>query len=116
MNRWMLVLSVLILLCSLFFLNVWQSFRYSYAERQISQTEAEQLELFEENKRLIAGIALLQAPRRLERIASDQLELVGPYAHAPVLIRIARSAGRGEPSTAESDSGQPDGRQGSGDG
>ena len=109
MNRWVLVFSVLSLLCGLFFVNVWQSFRYSTVERQVAKMEAEQMDVFEENKRLIAGIALLESPERLQRIATEQLELEGPYSKAPILIRLARRERAATEPAAGAEEGEEDG-------
>ena len=88
MRRYWIVFGVLIAVTGLFFLNVWQSYRYESLEREVSAIEREQTRVFEENKRLIAGIALLESPDRIERIARDQLELTGPYTKKPVIISL----------------------------
>jgi cell division protein FtsL len=81
---------VLSVLCALYFFNVWQSYRYTSVERETERMQARQMELFEENKRLIAGIALLESPDRIERLAQEQLGLEGPYEMAPLIIRLTR--------------------------
>ena len=56
-------------------LTVWQSSRYGDLERELIKLEKSQEEWVENNKRLIAGIALLSSPDRIEHIARDQLGL-----------------------------------------
>jgi cell division protein FtsL len=82
------VFVVVIVLLSLFFLNVWQSFRYEYLKREVTALEEQQLEAFEENKRLIAGVAVLETPERIESIATEQLGLNGPFEKPPVIITL----------------------------
>jgi cell division protein FtsL len=74
MRRWYLLLLI-VLIPVVAFANVWQVFRYKQLENCIKQLEAVQKEYIEKNKRLIAGIAVLQSPRRLEEIAREELGL-----------------------------------------
>jgi cell division protein FtsL len=85
MKRWY-VLLIAVLLPLAAFLNVWQVFRYRELEKSIAALEDTQQELIEKNKRLIAGISVLQSPQRLEKLAAEELELekLGPGR----LIRI----------------------------
>jgi cell division protein FtsL len=54
-------------------LAAWQSARYGDLERELRRLERSQQEWVENNKRLIAGVALLSSPDRIEYIARDEL-------------------------------------------
>jgi len=56
-------------------LSAWQSSRYGDLEREIKKLEKIQEEWIENNKRLIANIAVLSSPERIERIARNELGL-----------------------------------------
>jgi cell division protein FtsL len=101
MKRWY-VLLIAVLLPLAAFLNVWQVFRYRELEKSIAALEDRQQELIEKNKRLIAGISVLQSPQRLEKLAVEELELekLGPGR----LIRIRTPEGE-----KEADKEAPDG-------
>jgi cell division protein FtsL len=74
MNRffiYFLVLTVPLFLA----LATWQSARYGDLEREMQKLEKTQEEWVENNKRLIAGIAFLSSPDRIEHIARDELGL-----------------------------------------
>ncbi len=49
--------------------------RYAELRAQVAALEAEQRNWVEENKRLIADIASAEAPRRIEDLAKDGLDL-----------------------------------------
>jgi cell division protein FtsL len=66
---YLMVLSVPALLG----LAAWQSARYGDLERELLRLERSQQEWIENNKRLIAGIALLSSPGRIEHIARNEL-------------------------------------------
>jgi cell division protein FtsL len=53
----------------------WQSARYSDLERQTRRLEADQEKWVEQNKRLIADIAVLTTLEKVERIAVNDLKL-----------------------------------------
>ena len=74
MKRWYLLLLAIILPVAVF-LNVWQVFRYKQLENEIVALEDRQQELIEKNKRIIAGISVLQSPQRLEELATEELDL-----------------------------------------
>jgi hypothetical protein len=74
------LLSIAILIIpALFFLNVWQSFRYQTLKRETEMLYRRQLDLIEENKRIIASISLLRSPDRIGLLAEEDLELEGIY-------------------------------------
>lgn len=59
----------------LFFVNVWQGFRYERMKREVSLFESEQKDWLEKNKKLIAALAVFRSPGRIERIAESKLGL-----------------------------------------
>jgi cell division protein FtsL len=54
---------------------VWHSFRYSSLEQQSKDLISKQEDWIESNQRLIASIAVLSSPERIEQIATEQLGL-----------------------------------------
>ena len=69
-------LYVLVLTIPLFlFALVWQSNRYQNLSKELVRLEQSQEEWIESNKRLIAGIAELSSPERIDYIARSQLDL-----------------------------------------
>ncbi|MFO8064367.1 MAG: cell division protein FtsL [Spirochaetota bacterium] len=91
MRRYIAYACVIVLPVALFF-NVWQSFRYEMLDQDVSQLEEEQREIVEENKRLIAGIAVLRSPARIQAVAEEELELEREFPAPTVYINI--EAGR----------------------
>jgi cell division protein FtsL len=68
----------LILLCTvpaLVFLNVWEVFRFEELKRTVRTLEAEQNEWLEKNKRMITGLAVLNSPARIDKLAREELKL-----------------------------------------
>ncbi|GEM_PF-231643 len=88
-----ILLGLAALIPALLFANVYQGFRFERQERGIARLQQQQHERFEENKRLITGIAMLRSPTRLRRIAIEDLELtaVGPER----IITIELDSGSG---------------------
>jgi hypothetical protein len=60
---------------ALFFLNSWQGFRYQELERVVEMLELEQKNWLEKNKKVIAALAVLSSPGRVESLAVDKLGL-----------------------------------------
>jgi cell division protein FtsL len=56
-------------------LTVWQSNRCNELKQELNRLEETQAEWVESNKRLIAGIAVLSSPERIEYIAENDLAL-----------------------------------------
>jgi cell division protein FtsL len=69
------ILFLALLVISLFFMGTWQGFRYQQLVRELRQMEEEQKTWLEENKKLIAGLAVFSSPERIEHIAREQLQL-----------------------------------------
>ncbi|MCL1815420.1 MAG: septum formation initiator family protein [Treponema sp.] len=74
-------------------LSAWQSSRYGDLERELKKLEKTQEEWVENNKRLIAGIAVLSSPDRIEHIARNQLGLQKKQPEEILQIAITRSGG-----------------------
>lgn len=74
MKRSLLVLLI-VLLPVLLFANVFQAYRYSMLEREITRLERRQHELIERNKRVILAISVLTSPDRVGSLAERELGL-----------------------------------------
>ncbi|MDR0561188.1 MAG: septum formation initiator family protein [Spirochaetaceae bacterium] len=70
--------------------TAWQSSRYAALEREVKRLEDEQEVWIESNKRLIAGIAVLSSPERIEKIAKEELGLSKIRPEDVLQIRIDR--------------------------
>ena len=68
----------------------WQSFRYMELENNVRRLEADQKELVVENRKLIASIAVLSAPSRIEQIAIQDLGLSKILPENVLQVRIER--------------------------
>jgi hypothetical protein len=66
-----LIWVLIIILPGMVFLNVRQSFHFYQLEREVAALEDRQVELFEANKRAIAGIAVLRSPARIRQVIED---------------------------------------------
>jgi len=88
------VVALLVLLVPvLLFANVAQAFRYGRLERRIEELESEQRALIEENKRAILAISVLTSPRRVGRLAEDELGLERITPESVVRLRTEREGG-----------------------
>jgi cell division protein FtsL len=83
-----IALTCIIVLPIALFLNVWQSFRWETLEREVTRLEQKQRDMVEENKRLIAGIAVLRSPGRIRTLAEEELELEPGFPADTVYVRI----------------------------
>jgi len=57
------------------FLSVYRVYSYQSLERKVENLKEEQADLFERNKRMIANIAIVSSPERIEKIAEEKLDL-----------------------------------------
>lgn len=73
---------------------VWQAVRYRELDRNIRRLEAVQEDIVENNKRLIAGIAVLSSSRRIEHVAVNDLGLVKVQPENVLQIRIEGGLGQ----------------------
>lgn len=86
-----LLLVVLVVATPLLFVaNVWQSYRFSRVEQRLATVQQRHLELLEENKRLIVGIAGLRSPSRIRDLAEADLGLEEAPADRVERIRYGR--------------------------
>jgi cell division protein FtsL len=67
---------------------VWQSAKYAELTWDIEKLESVQEEWVENNKRLIAGIAVLSSSERIENIAKKDLKLVKKLPEEVLQIKI----------------------------
>ena len=71
---------------ALLVVNSLQALRYKKLEREVASLEKKQIELVEENKRLITNISLLSSSDRIEKIASIELNM--HKAESEEIIRV----------------------------
>lgn len=74
MGNWAAGTALLTLLIILSALNVAQSWNYRQHERALAQLEKDQNDIYEQNKRLLAAIAELEAPERLMQLVAEKPE------------------------------------------
>jgi cell division protein FtsL len=71
----------------------WQSNRYTELIREVEKLESVQEEWVENNKQLIAGIAVLSSSERIENIAKNDLGLVKKLPEEVLQIKIGGGPG-----------------------
>jgi hypothetical protein len=79
---------------ALFFLNTWQGYRYQELEQDVGNLEVEQKDWLEKNKKVIAALAVLSSPERVEALAVDKLGLKPLKAEDVIKVNI--KGGRGD--------------------
>ncbi|MDR2070768.1 MAG: cell division protein FtsL [Treponema sp.] len=72
----------------------WQSIRYTELTWEVERLESAQEEWVENNKRLIAGIAVLSSSERIENIAKKDLGLVKKQPEEILQIKIKGDSGK----------------------
>jgi len=86
-----LLLYVWVITIPLFFaLNAWQSARYYQLSEEVRRLEKVQKDQLEQNKRLIAGIAVLSSTERIDKIARDELKLQKKHPSEIMQIHIGK--------------------------
>lgn len=83
----LLILAVI----ALFFLNTWQGFRYEQLKRSVRELEIEQKDWLERNKKVIAALAVMSSPARVEALARQRLRLRTLQAGEAVKVVIKDS-------------------------
>lgn len=81
------VLSVLVIVISVLLFYTWsrvQAVRIGY---EIFNANSEMRKLDQENKELILEIATLKSPKRIERIAREELKLLPPKEEQIIILR-----------------------------
>jgi cell division protein FtsL len=71
-------ISLALVLGGLLFLNTWQGYRFESLKREVRAMEEEQRDWLEQNKKLVAAVAVLSSPERILRIAEKELRLKKP--------------------------------------
>lgn len=66
---------VAVLIPGLLVLNAIQAERYMQIQREVKELEKKQIQLVEENKKLITDISLLSSAQRIGNIAENELEM-----------------------------------------
>ena len=84
-RKWLLVLICTVPL--FVFMNVYQVYRYRAVKMEIRFLEAEQKDLLENNKRILAGIGVLKSPARIDKLASEDLGLEKVHSGKTIRIR-----------------------------
>lgn len=78
-------------------LSVYRVYAYQTLEREVERLKEEQSDLFEQNKRMIANIAIVSSPARIEELAEEELNLSRTASERRMRIRIDEESRRGEP-------------------
>ncbi len=60
-----------LVLGGLLFLSSWQGFRYETLKREVQRMEEEQKDWLEQNRKLVAALAVLGSPERIEHLARE---------------------------------------------
>lgn len=94
-RRWIVGFSLMTVVPMLFVVNVWQSHRFVLLQQRLESIQTSHLELLEENKRLVVGIAGLRSPARVRLIAEEELGLSPVQAERIRRIEID-GGGRGQ--------------------
>lgn len=79
---------VLVSIPLLLMLQVLQGYRYAVAVEQAEASEILQLDKLEGNKRILAGIAVYDAPERIYKVAKDSLGLSEVSPEKVLLVRF----------------------------
>ena len=83
-------LACAVLVPLLFALNAVQADRYMKAQNEIKALEQKQVELVEENKRLITDISLLSSGERIGKIAEEELGMRKAESEEIVRVEMRR--------------------------
>ncbi|MCR5046193.1 MAG: cell division protein FtsL [Treponema sp.] len=86
----LLVIACAVLVPLLFALNAVQADRYMRAQDEIRALEKKQVELVEENKRLITDISLLSSGERIGKIAEEELGMRKAESEEIVRVEMRR--------------------------
>lgn len=86
--RRVLVSLVLISVPLLMMLQVLQGYHFAVAVEETQASEEQQLDKLEENKRILAGIAVYDAPERIYQVAEKSLGLAESDPENVLLVRF----------------------------
>ena len=88
---WKIATIVCALLVPLLFaLNAMQAARYMKVQNEVKALEQKQVELVEENKRLITDISLLSSGERIGKIAEEELGMRKAESEEIVRVEMKR--------------------------
>ncbi len=79
-----------LLVPALFALNAMQAARYMKIQNEVKALEQKQVELVEENKRLITDISLLSSGERIGKIAEEELGMRKAESEEIVRVEMRR--------------------------
>ncbi len=68
-------IALALVLGGLLFLNTWQGYRFEALKRSVEELEGEQRDWLEQNKKLVAAVAVLSSPERIQHLAEAELGL-----------------------------------------
>lgn len=88
MNRKILLFCALTLPVFIL-INIVQSYNFEQHRREVSALEKEQKVWMEKNKRMLAGIAILSSPARLEKLARE-MGLRPPAQDKVIKVQLAK--------------------------
>lgn len=75
------------------FINIYQTYSYQSLQQSVATLETQQKNWLEHNKRIIAGIAVLSSPQRIDQIAKDKLGLKQQTLGPTLRIRVPARSG-----------------------
>ncbi len=81
---------VAILIPALLILNAIQAERYMKIEREVRELEKKQIQLVEENKKLLTDISLLSSGQRIGNIAENELGMHEAQTEEIVRVEMAK--------------------------
>lgn len=70
------------------FVNIYQTYTYQTLDQSVARLEGHEKSWLEQNKRIIAGIAVLNSPERIGQIASDKLGLKQNLLEPTLRVRV----------------------------
>lgn len=97
MRRVIIALMILSVPCMIF-LSIYRVYTYQQLEAKVELLKEEQSDLFERNKRMIANIAIVSSPERIEEIAKQELELsrIQPERKLRITVKKERERERSQ--------------------
>jgi cell division protein FtsL len=90
-ERWLygaVLFSLALAVPGLLIIDSAQGRRFSAVEREVMQLEKKQIELVENNRKLITGISVLSSSDRIEKIAEEDLGMRKAQSHEIIRIEM----------------------------
>jgi cell division protein FtsL len=88
MKKYLLLYLIVLTIPIFMGLKVWQANRYTALKQETKRLEANQSDWVESNKRLVAGISVLSAPKRIINIARKELGMIKIKPESVLQIKI----------------------------